>query len=278
MADLKALKTQIRTGKQVVAMNPDTMDILKKFDGGLGGFLEKFAKEMSAQIAQKLLQNEDVMFELAMITARHVMANKDLKGMPGDNGKTPEEAYLIELIKPLIPAPVKGNDGYTPVKGRDYFDGKPGKNGENFFTPEQEAQFLRIIVGDVLKDVKSDGKSMVSAINNLDVTPELQIDAKHIKNLPKQVGATSTPLHRGGIKLIWNTELDGIINGVNTIFTVPTSLPDPKDDKYIVEARGTVKSVTSGDFAISNSNRTVTFTVAPPTGSARPRIVLYHGK
>ena len=42
-----------------------------------------------------------------------------------------EQVNAIELMPgPTGPAGPKGNDGYTPVKGVDYFDGQPGKDGE----------------------------------------------------------------------------------------------------------------------------------------------------
>lgn len=47
-----------------------------------------------------------------------------LKGLKGDDGKTPTEEELLSIIKPLIPEPIKGDEGYTPKKGVDYFDGE----------------------------------------------------------------------------------------------------------------------------------------------------------
>ncbi len=45
------------------------------------------------------------------------------KGDKGDEGKTPSKKELVALIKPLIPEPIPGPPGYTPVKGVDYNDG-----------------------------------------------------------------------------------------------------------------------------------------------------------
>lgn len=271
MTNLKAHKENIRKGKQVVPVDAGVLEVLKKFDTGFSGFLETFAREMSEKIVQRLLQNEDVLYELAVIAGKQI--NRDiLKGDPGKPGKP-------------------GEPGRTPVKGVDYFDGEPGKpgapgkNGENFFTHEQEKQFLAMIVDEVLTGVKKDGASIVDAVNGLEIKPEFQIDASHIKNLPEVTIAESKKsvkmygsIHRGGLKLIWNTQLEGTMNGVNTTFTIPASLPDPKDNRFIVSARGVAKDIDSGDFTVSNNNRTITFTVAPPNGSARPRIQLYHGK
>lgn len=46
--------------------------------------------------------------------------------LKGEKGDTPTKGELLTLIEPLIPAPLKGKDGRTPVKGMDYFDGKDG--------------------------------------------------------------------------------------------------------------------------------------------------------
>ena len=121
------------------------------------------------------------------------------------------------------------------------------------------------------------GEDVVKAINNLPLTPDKQIDARHIKGLP-QASVELGSIHRGGLKIQWNTKLDGTVNGTNTVFTVPATLPDPKDDKFIVSVRGVLKTADAGDFTASNSNRTLTFTSAPPDGSDSPRIIIYHGR
>lgn len=61
-----------------------------------------------------------------------------LKGEKGDDGKTPERGtdYFTDGDVRDFVAKVIGNfkeikDQVTPVKGRDYFDGKDGKNGAN---------------------------------------------------------------------------------------------------------------------------------------------------
>lgn len=44
---------------------------------------------------------------------------------------------------------VDGKDGYTPVKGKDYFDGKDGKTpvyGEDYFTEEDKAEMVSSVI------------------------------------------------------------------------------------------------------------------------------------
>lgn len=54
-----------------------------------------------------------------------------VKGEKGEVGPEPSDERLVELIKPLIPDPIPGKDGYTPRKGIDYFEGKHGKDGKD---------------------------------------------------------------------------------------------------------------------------------------------------
>ena len=62
----------------------------------------------------------------------------------GDRGDSPTDEHLTNLIKPLIP---EVKDGYTPIKGKDYFDGKDGytplkdidyRDGEDGISPSVE--------------------------------------------------------------------------------------------------------------------------------------------
>ena len=43
---------------------------------------------------------------------------------------------------PAGPQGPKGNDGYTPVKGVDYFDGAPGAAGKDGYTPVKGVDYF----------------------------------------------------------------------------------------------------------------------------------------
>ena len=58
------------------------------------------------------------------------------QGLPGEPGA----AFTYEMLTDAQKAELKGDDGYTPVKGVDYFDGQNGKDGADGKTP-----LLRII-------------------------------------------------------------------------------------------------------------------------------------
>jgi len=172
----------------------------------------------------------------------------------------------------------KGEKGEKGDRGDNGQDGQglPGRDAE----PITEAQIL-VAVTNILEQnpqiLSQAGEDIVKAINNLPITPDKQIDARHIKGLP-QASVALGSIHRGGLKIIWNQKLQGDVDGVNTVFTLPATQPDPKDDKFIVSVRGVLKTADAGDFTTSNSNRTLTFTSAPPNGSDSPRIIIYHGK
>jgi hypothetical protein len=59
-----------------------------------------------------------------------------LKGEPGADGYTPIKGVDYFDGKDGEP----GKDGYTPVKGVDYFDGAPGENGSDYVLTEADKQ------------------------------------------------------------------------------------------------------------------------------------------
>lgn len=63
-----------------------------------------------------------------------VTAKEMIKGEPGKDGYTPIKGIDYFDGKDGEPGPA-GKDGYTPVKGIDYFDGAPGPQGEPGYTP-----------------------------------------------------------------------------------------------------------------------------------------------
>lgn len=237
--------------------------------GGMNDILFKAFK----QAAEELVQSKEFIQSVATIALSYIPLPRDGKpGGRGEPGKTPlkgidyyteaEKNELIESVRPVL-----GKDYFTdgdilaivqmakerakPIAGVDYPLPKDGKDGT---------------------EVK--GEDIVKKINNLPLDKDKMIDAKHIKGLIEEK-MKGTEMFRGGLKMRYGTELEGIINGVNTVFTLPASAPRPKDGKFIVSARGVLKNSDSGDFTVSADNRTIIFTSAPPTGSGRPRIELY---
>ena len=120
--------------------------------------------------------------------------------------KTPDGKVLTIVSKP-------GQDGYTPVKGKDYFDGEkgdkgePGKDGKDYILTNRDKQEIlekiempivekiiektevireQPIVTEIVKEVAiaDTGEQIINKINELPLKPENQIDVKRIKNFP----------------------------------------------------------------------------------------------
>lgn len=72
-----------------------------------------------------------------------------LNGIDGKDGNTPyiqnEYWYINNVntgIKAIGTKGDNGNDGYTPVKNVDYFDGNPGTPGEPGYTPQKNVDYF----------------------------------------------------------------------------------------------------------------------------------------
>lgn len=129
----------------------------KKEELNLSELREAILKIAEDLIAKKFTEVEEEMHEeLQELKDELSESIKEVTGKThkGDKGDKPTSKELIDLIIPLIPPPVKGDsgkdaplptkkellklikplipevkDGYTPIKGKDYFDGKNGKDG-----------------------------------------------------------------------------------------------------------------------------------------------------
>lgn len=218
---------------------------------GLKKSIDEMLPKVASDLIEGFLTNEKFMLIVAKLVAERIEPPKDGK----DYILT--EADKKEIAKSInVPVVEKIIEKRTQTIVKD-----------------------RPIVTEITKVVPSniDGAMIVDLINKLPIKPDLQIDASHIKGLKdKREGAQmGGGISRGGLKLIWGTELDGLVNSSNTVYTIPTTRPSPVDDKYIISVRGVLKTADNGDFTVSNNNRTITFTSAPPTGSDSPRIILY---
>ena len=156
---------------------------------------------------------------------------KSLMITPKD-GHTPTKFELLNLIKPLIPKPIhgktpkKGEDYFTkeeaelflrlatPIKGKHYFDGTPGRPGKDAIMPD-----LRELA--------------ISAINILEMFEgEDRLDVKAIKGIEKLIkkiiseewlqyytgpgnGPTTQTYGTGGF-----TYINEIVSGSGTTFTL----------------------------------------------------------
>jgi hypothetical protein len=197
---------------------------------------------------------------------------ENIKGKDGNNpilGKDyyteQEKQALVDEVygKIVLPPPV---NGITPIAGKDYpsreqiteyinklvdnmpppLDGYTPRKGIDYFTSEDISNISLDVMASLPEGKERTVEEIIIDINNLPIKPEVQIDATHIKNLPKyferviervQGGFTETPIKSGnGISITkdgsgsWvitssggnsnNETPTGTVNGVNRIFTV----------------------------------------------------------
>lgn len=187
-----------------------------------------------------------------------------LSSMKGEKGDKPSEEELKTIIKPLIPAPIKGDkgdkgdsikgdkgdDGYTPIKGKDYFDGKDGK------TPSEKE--LKKLINPLIplpikgdKGEKGDNGSPDTAseivIKLESLKGDLRLDASAIKGLEKLIKGKITGNGLGGF---YNTGGDGL-KFVTTDSTL-TGLGTPASPLHAVG--GGISLSTNG---IPNASQTI---------------------
>lgn len=80
---------------------------------------------------------------------------KSLQTVGGGTGRDGLSAYEIAVKNGFEGseqewlASLKGEPGYTPVKGKDYFDGKDGKTpvkGTDYFTSSDKAEMVNAVI------------------------------------------------------------------------------------------------------------------------------------
>lgn len=117
---------------------------------------------------------------------------------------------LLNLIKEKA---IKGDSGYTPIKGKDYFDGIPGFPGQ----PGEK--------GEPGKDGSTDAPIQIaSKLNELKEKVEIEV----IKGLKKKLEELDKMARGGGGRLLGGVLNVGVrvetplgtVNGINSSFTV----------------------------------------------------------
>lgn len=121
----------------------------------------------------------------------------------GTPGKTPTQKELLDLIKPLIPELPK----------------------LKFQTSKELEDIIIPIIKSLQTNFQLNGKDVVEKINALPLTPDCQIDASHIKNLPRPKKEKSTGrIGRGTGNATKYYDLSDFLNGVTKTFTIPANV------------------------------------------------------
>lgn len=184
-------------------------------------------------------------------------------------------ARVEDAVKNRI-AEVK--DGKTPVKGVDYFDGKPGDPGRNADERTIVAKVIDAIeLPDPIEpDMAEDIRNKLELLEGED-----RLDASAIKNLPdydkRLKELEGRPIASGwsaasGGRIVKYYDLSPQLNGSKTSFTLPafwrvvnvqsSSQPTPMRENI--------------DYIIDGTAMTISFTntVDPPTTLAQPQTLL----
>jgi hypothetical protein len=96
-------------------------------------------EENVAEVVNDYLEEHPVEVDLTGYATEDYVdtAINEIELTPGPAGKPGKDGYTpIKGVDYFDGEP--GKDGYTPVKGVDYFDGKPGKDGEDYVLTEED--------------------------------------------------------------------------------------------------------------------------------------------
>lgn len=226
-----------------------------------------------------------------------------LKDLKGDNGEDsePEDVAKILLATPEFMTMMKPADGHTPTKEeilalikplipvvRDGIDGvgKPGPKPTDaellslikpllvgkIPTKKELADLIRSLmpVQPVQESIEPEtGAGIVDKINALPVQPEFQIDASHIKNLPKPKKDSKGGSKRGGGDILMYYNLSALCDGNTRSFTIPSN-------RAITWVGGT--DAPGGQYAIGTDvtgSGTTTLTISSSMAAPTPGATLH---
>ena len=155
------------------------------------------------------------------------------------DGKTPTPEELTNLILPLIP---EVKDGYTPRKGVDFFDGKPGKNGSPD-TPKQ-----------IKKKLLQEGLSYEELKNLPDIPKLVRIHSQASKTVSigelDNVDVSHTQTQSGKYILgnSWDKPYGSATFTYNVDGNIETKLVGDTELTYAYDVDGNVESITNGTY------------------------------
>ena len=213
-------------------------EILKLLEAFLSDYLEDLESTI-ADIVKKILTEE-------LQKLLGIVNEKAKPGLKGEDSKIPG------------PKGDEGNPGYTPIKGKDYFDGHDAD--ETKIVLEVLSQIPPAKPGLPGKDgTEIEGEQIVSKINALEIVPEKQIDFVHLKNVPEFGKVERGKVLRGGMEQIRWEDLSSQIDGVVTSFTTTASFVEVQaifSSQFPLMLRPTVH------YTTTPSIRTITMNVS----------------
>jgi len=183
------------------------------------------------------------------------------------------EVRFIVLEEKLDTKVSKLKDGYTPVKGKDYFDGKDGKDGIGIIGAKgdkgEQGESIQGLNGadgspdtpklirDKLEFLKEEEKLSIEAVRDLE--ERLQKLEERPLGGKSGWGFAYSAMDR---HFFDNETPTGTVNGTNKAFTL-TKAPNPSASLKVYVNQGRMYLTIDYTF----SSQTITFNTAPPTGS-----------
>ena len=173
----------------------------------------------------------------------------DLKVVKADLGNKiakalKEQENGLNFIRDKVRKMEKGKDGYTPIKGKDYFDGEKGENGKD--ADENK------IIQEVLKKIPENKSELEKLREDL---------FNEIRRNKRLGGGGLSKIHLES-KFIDDETPSGTVNGTNKAFTLANT-PNPSTSVKVF-VNGMRMRITE-DYTLSG--KTITFITAPPANS-----------
>jgi len=226
--------------------------------------LDKFNKlieEIETQIAGLKDQSERRLKAIEYL----IRGVEKKRGPKGEDGKTPTKKELAEIIKPLIPEPIKGKDGYTPKKGLDYFDGRDGETpikGVDYFDgqPGQDGKDADPTL--IIEKIESDLPKSKVIRKIKKILKKIQKELDELKKKKLEVIYTGGGSSGGG-RIVKSYDLSESLNGSVRTFSLPAfwRIVSVHLSSFPNILRPTI------DYTFDASASTITFTSEVPDNS-----------
>ncbi len=175
--------------------------IEKHVDNSIEQTKEKFEKDLKTFVLEIKKELNPLVKQLVGEIKQYVHSHPELfkgESIKGKDGKTPSKDELEQIIKPLIPKPLKGENGKTPIAELDY-------PSERQIKQMMEKMFSNITIDykkttqEILKKIKIPTYNEIArGIESLPKKEKLDYH-KGLKNTPTETSNNSNqPTFRGG--------------------------------------------------------------------------------
>lgn len=246
---------------------------LARFKGECSEMMMRMMKEMESRVKEVI---EYHIGEDGMVEYKGDDGYTPKKGVDYFDGNDADEAYIIQEVLRNIKIP-QPQDGYTPVAGVDYPNERQILNLLKYEVGKLPTYNEAVVIANVTAQVKADfprektAEEIVKDINALPITPDKQIDARHIKNLPVATRETRKQKVGGGMGN-WEHQsftIDTSTTSVSLSYSVAGS-----NTAILVRLDGVLQA---HNVAYTVSGQTVTLLFTPPNNNMKLDITYVRG-